>query len=306
MMKSVPIARIVASDRSAMEHFLSAGAPYPCILDGATRDWPSRTNWTLNSFSERFGNTLGRAGFQFGASRGGRAMKLSNFIAHSDKPLAEVPGFWVDRRGLPLDDTPDYDESKVWSFMWKPFLSHPELFEEIAPFPVPLASLVTSSASPGYQLLERLTKFDFHSLYITRAGTITPLHRDHDHSFGCLVQFDGRKTVALLHPDLLPGEHMSDFSPEAPDFAAFPDMQSATAHVVELQPGDMLIIPPEWWHYTRALTPSLTMSHNFFNPTNAAQFLSSVLDQIDDPEALALVHQIFSEHLPTVPEQTSA
>jgi Cupin-like domain len=297
MMKSVPIARIAASDHSVQAEYLSAGAPYPCILDGATSEWPARSTWTLAHFSERFGETLGRAGLQFGVNRGGRAVKLREFIAHSDKPLADVPGFWVDRRGLPLDCAPEYDEGQVWSFMWQPFREHQELFDEIAPFPAQFENQFTSAAAPGYLLLEELTGIDFHSLYITRAGTITPLHRDHDHTFGCLVQFDGRKTVAMLQPDLLLEGHIVAFDPEAPDFASFPALQSATAHVAVLEPGDMLIIPPDWWHYTRALTPSLTLSHNFFNPGNAARYLSSALDQVDDPSARTLVRQTFSRFL---------
>jgi hypothetical protein len=297
MMKCVPIARLAVSDRNAVEDYLSAGAPYPCILDEATRDWPARTGWTLQSISDRYGDTLGRAGFQFGANRGGRATKLREFIAHADKPLADIPGFWIDNRGLPLDAAPDYDESLVWSFMWKPFFEHEELFDEIAPFPAAFENQLTCAHAPGYRLLEKLSRLDFHSLYITRAETITPLHRDHDHTFGCLVQFDGRKTVAMFQPDVLSDAPISAFNPEAPDFTAFPALQSATAHVAELHPGDMLIIPPDWWHYTRALTASLTLSHNFFNPGNAARYLSSVLDQVDDPDAQALVRQTFSRFL---------
>lgn len=296
-MTSVTIARIAVSDHGALADYLSAGAPYPCILDHATADWPARTGWSLQSMSDRFGDTLGRAGFQFGKNRGGRAVKLREFIAHSDKPLADIPGFWVDRHCLPLDCAPEFDEGQVWSFMWKPFREHQELFDEIAPFPAQFENQFTSAATPGYLLLERLTGIDFHSLYITRAGTITPLHRDHDHTFGCLVQFDGRKTVAMLHPDLLLEGHILAFDPEAPDFASFPELRSATAYVAELQPGDMLIIPPDWWHYTRALAPSLTLSHNFINPGNAASYLSSVLDKMDDPAAQALVRQTFSRFL---------
>lgn len=297
MMKSVPIARIGVADSAALDSYLSAGAPYPCIIDHATQDWPARTGWSLQAFADRFGDTLGRAGFQFGANRGGRAVKLREFIAHADKPLADVPGFWVDQYGLPLDSAPDYDDSLVWSFMWKPFRQHPALFDDIAPFPSAFQNQLTSAAAPGYRLLEKLNGLDFHSLYITRAQTITPLHRDHDHTFGCLVQFDGRKTVALLHPDLLTDGHISAFDPEAPDFAAFPQLQAASAHVAQLQPGDMLIIPPDWWHYTRALTPSLTMSHNFFTPGNAARYLLSVLEQVEDADAQALVRQTFGTYL---------
>jgi hypothetical protein len=297
MMKSVPIARIGVADSAALDSYLSAGAPYPCIIDDATRNWPARTSWSLRAFAERFGDTFGRAGFQFGANRGGRAVKLREFIAHADKPFAQVPGFWIDNRGLPLDNPPDYDENLVWSFMWQPFCDHPALFDEIAPFPAAFQNQLTSAAAPGYRLLEKLHRLDFHSLYITRAQTITPLHRDHDHTFGCLVQFDGRKTVALLHPDLLTGEHNLAFDPEAPDFAAFPELQAASAYVAQLQPGDMLIIPPDWWHYTRALTPSLTMSHNFFTPGNAARYLASVLEQVDDPQARALVRQTFGQYI---------
>lgn len=298
MMESIPIARLSALQPGALEDYLAAGAPFPCIIDDATKDWPARTGWTLQSFSDRFGHVLGRAGFRFGANLGGRAVKLRDFIAHGDKPLDQIPGFWVDRHGLPLDQVPDYDESQVWSFMWKPFREDPALFAEIAPFPAAFGSLATNASAPGYRQLEKLTKLDFHSLYITRAGTVTPLHRDHDHTFGSLVQFDGRKLMALIDPAPLPGEYMTQFNPEAPDLAAFPQFQAATAHVAELQRGDMLIIPPDWWHYTRALTPSFTMSHNFFTAGTAARYLASVLAADGDPAVQDQVRATFAAYLP--------
>ena len=47
---------------------------------------------------------------------------------------------------------------------------------------------------------------------------------------------------------------------EGPDLAAHPLFAEAKAFDAVLGPGDVLFIPKGWWHYVRAITPSLSLN----------------------------------------------
>uniref|UniRef100_A0A3Q1F2Z9 Hspb associated protein 1 n=1 Tax=Acanthochromis polyacanthus TaxID=80966 RepID=A0A3Q1F2Z9_9TELE len=70
--------------------------------------------------------------------------------------------------------------------------------------------------------------------------------------------------TAKLYPTRVPYEESSVFSQVDvlhPDLRRFPAFQSARAHVVTLQPGQVLYVPRHWWHYVESVDP-LTVSIN--------------------------------------------
>jgi hypothetical protein len=119
-------------------------------------------------------------------------------------------------------------------------------------------------------------------------GCTTSLHQDWPSNF--LAQVIGRKRVVLFDPDergfLYPAgqdppkpgatidlrEH-SLVNPEQPDHKRFPLFRQATPFVAILQPGDILWLPPEWWHQIRALDVSVSV--NFWWQPHIEQFLFS-------------------------------
>jgi lysine-specific demethylase 8 len=52
----------------------------------------------------------------------------------------------------------------------------------------------------------------------------------------------------------------SQVNAEEPDLEAFPLFQKVKCVESVLQPGDMLYIPPKWWHYLRSLDTSFSVS----------------------------------------------
>ncbi|MEI9904867.1 MAG: cupin-like domain-containing protein [Asticcacaulis sp.] len=95
----------------------------------------------------------------------------------------------------------------------------------------------------------------------TRAQT----HNDHDHNIACVAA--GRRIFTLFPPEQLvnlyigPHDHtpsgraISLASLEEPDFDTFPRLKEAIAHaqVAEMEPGDAIYIPKNWWHHVQAL-----------------------------------------------------
>lgn len=96
---------------------------------------------------------------------------------------------------------------------------------------------------------------------------ITRLHRDFANSF--LGHIWGTKRMYLYHPDqidflyMVPSHNnyqISRIDPLEPDYERFPLLAHAKPLVIDLEPGDLLIIPTGWFHCVAAPTDVLSVS----------------------------------------------
>uniref|UniRef100_A0A1B0D861 JmjC domain-containing protein n=1 Tax=Phlebotomus papatasi TaxID=29031 RepID=A0A1B0D861_PHLPP len=87
-------------------------------------------------------------------------------------------------------------------------------------------------------------------------GTVSPLHFDKKHNL--LAQVTGTKRLLLADPkdseDVYPfaGEMLSNTSQvdlENVDELQFPNIKNVSFHEIILNSGEMLYIPPGWWHH---------------------------------------------------------
>lgn len=98
-------------------------------------------------------------------------------------------------------------------------------------------------------------------------GTISPLH--HDPKRNLLTQVVGEKQIFLFSPRdtefLYPHEHellhnTARIDPRHPDYEKFPKYKDAKVQYCVLRPGQMLYIPPKWWHFVESLSISFSVS----------------------------------------------
>ena len=107
-------------------------------------------------------------------------------------------------------------------------------------------------------------------LWLSSPGMRTHTHFDSDRNV--FVQLLGRKRFVLWHPNetrklcpyprLHPLWHKSRADFEAPDLRvlACANYSHSVALVAEVQAGDVLYVPPYWWHTVETLSPSLSLS----------------------------------------------
>jgi [protein]-arginine 3-hydroxylase / protease len=107
------------------------------------------------------------------------------------------------------------------------------------------------------------------ALWMGPAEAVTTLHFDSSHNL--FVQIAGTKKVVLIPPEqsdcvYFPCRefglnlHFSPVEVERPDPSRHPLFARTTPWEVTVQPGEMLFIPATWWHYLRALEPSISLN----------------------------------------------
>lgn len=102
-------------------------------------------------------------------------------------------------------------------------------------------------------------------------GTVSPLHTDPQHNL--LAQVVGSKYIRLYAPDQTPFlyAHSSDsmvhntsqVDCESVDREQFPLFADAKYVDCVLKEGEVLYLPPKWWHYVRSLSRSFSVSFWF-------------------------------------------
>ena len=276
---AIDIPRLSAADCEATAAHFASGPAHPVIYTDALADWPAAAKWSLDFFANQFGGHFGLIPTSFFDGSWGKATSLREYLAHLDHDADETPGFWVDDKGMPLGEAPE-GAVLSWAFYWRALRDYPQLFDDIGHYPQGCGNLVERLPRDVMRKLEWATKRDFYSIYISRKDTITPLHADYHGTVGSLAQFEGSKIATLIAPADGDTKALEAFDPEAPDFAQFPQLRGRTAYRGTLNPGELLIIPPRWWHHVRALDHSLTLSHNFFTPHNIGDFLRGLFTDL--------------------------
>ncbi len=207
--------------------------------------------------------------------------KLGTYIDHLDTPAEELPGFWINMRdGHPLRTVPQPLASPPYLLGWHAFRDHPELYDDIKPAPYFVSDWVMSLNPTLRNVFQWTSERVYSAVFIGPEGTLSQLHRDFWHTHAYLAQIQGRKRAILFSPkdsEFLYGGHVD---PEQPDLERFELFDRATAYECVIEPGEVLFMPPDWWHWVRGLEKSITFSQNFFNDVNFSEHLTDLLQNL--------------------------
>ncbi|GAB4821348.1 hypothetical protein N2152v2_008394 [Parachlorella kessleri] len=139
------------------------------------------------------------------------------------------------------------------------YLAQHPLFEQIP-------ALAADIREPDYCVLGE-AELQSVNAWFGPPGTVTPLHTDPHHNLLCQVV--GSKYLRIYTPEDTPAlypftegltTNSSQVDLDSPDPRRFPAFASAPFRDCVLAPGQMLYLPPGWWHYVKALTTSFSVS----------------------------------------------
>lgn len=141
----------------------------------------------------------------------------------------------------------------------KGYLAQHQLFDQIP-------DLREDILIPDYCCLGNTEDVDINAWFGPK-GTVSPLHHDPKHNF--LSQVVGSKYVRLYSPSMTSNvyphdttllENTSQVDVEFPDLNRFPLFDKAVYSEAILKPGEMLYIPPKYWHFIKSLSISFSVS----------------------------------------------
>ena len=139
------------------------------------------------------------------------------------------------------------------------YLAQHQLFNQIP-------ELQNDIVIPDYCFLGEKDDVDINAWFGPK-GTVSPLHFDPKHNF--LAQVIGQKYVRLysdqetdkIYPHSTTLLHnTSQVDVENPDFDQFPMFKEAEFTECILKEGEMLYMPPKYWHFIRSLSVSFSVS----------------------------------------------
>ncbi len=219
----------------------------PVIITNALTHWRANSNWTPKFFKERFGEKIVHID---------RDYRLAEYIDLVEASTAERPAPYLFH--LHVDE------------------NFPELLNDFQPLPVHLSpNWLGQKFLPG-NVGRRIADHDRPGVFIGGiASSCARLHYDFQyHSFS--FQLYGRKRFWLYPPTQTPFMYSDPANPclsqvrnvEQPDLALYPHFARAVAQTCELEPGEFIFIPGGFWHSTRMLSVSISISINTANASN--------------------------------------
>ncbi|KAI3523450.1 hypothetical protein L1887_01589 [Cichorium endivia] len=207
----------------------------PVLLSDSMSHWPARTKWNDLNYLKKV------AGYRTVPVEVGK-----NYLCNEWKQEMLTFSEFLERIQSNSCDVPTY------------LAQHP-LFDQIQ-------ELRNDIVTPDYCFAGG-TEMKSVNAWFGPAGTVTPLHHDPHHNI--LAQVVGKKYVRLypasLSEELYPHtesmlKNSSQVDLDNMDTNEFPKIQDLEFLDCILEEGEMLYIPPKWWHYVRSLTTSLSVS----------------------------------------------
>ncbi len=219
----------------------------PVVITNGLKHWQANGNWTPKFFKERFGDKIVRID---------REYRLAEYIELVEASTPEKPAPYLFH--LFIDE------------------NFPELLNDVHPLPVHLApNWLGQKFLPG-KVGARIADHHRAGVFIGGvASKCAKLHYDFMyHSFS--FQLYGRKRFWVYPPEQTnlmyadpANKCLSQVANiEKPDLEKHPLFANATAMTCDLDAGEYIFIPGGWWHSTRMLSVSVSVSINTANASN--------------------------------------
>ncbi|KAI9493606.1 hypothetical protein BDB00DRAFT_883084 [Zychaea mexicana] len=236
----------------AFVQLLQNGQPF-IIPQGAIEHWPARDKWPSLSY--------------FVSVAGDRVVPVELGSKYTDsawqQKMMRVEDFLREHVVLQEEGGDDGSGQTAYLAQHDLFYQIPKLADDIS---VPDYCYCEPELNENYK---EAPVDVIQNAWFGPQGTVSPLHHDPYHNV--LAQVVGSKYIRLYAPSethcLYPYEgimsNTSQVDVEHPDFDSFPLLKEAQFVDCTLQAGELLYMPPKWWHYVRSLETSFSVSFWF-------------------------------------------
>ena len=206
----------------------------PVILKNHTQSWNARNIWTLAYLR----SVIGEA-------------EVGLYESSMNDPRAPVNAATMTMRFSQYVDLIEHEQTDLRIFLLNLAKVAPALLADIERPPI----------TRGW--LKSLPM-----LFVGGANSRVFLHYDIDMSHVFHTQFGGLKRAILFPPESsaaiykIPMSVRSFMSldPESPDYQTFPALSQVQGWAATLEHGDMLYMPPGWWHHMRYIENGFGLS----------------------------------------------
>jgi len=195
----------------------------PVVIEKLTQSWPAHQKWTFHYLKQLLGDNI---------------VPLYNSQPSVDRKHQYAPA-----ETMPLKnylELLEQGENNLRLFFYNLLAEAPELCQDF------------SYPDIGLSFFKRLPV-----LFIGGKGAKVQMHFDIDLADILLCHFGGKKKVMLFSPEQTPLMYkvpfsfssLFDINYEQPNYHQYPGLKYLHGQVTELNHGDVLYIPPGWWHY---------------------------------------------------------
>lgn len=213
----------------------------PVVFENLTQDWPARKKWSIEYFKQVAGDKM---------------VDLYDCVPSKDHKHQHAPA-----ATMPLRDYLERIEQgkkDLRLFFYNILSGAPELTKDF------------SYPEIGLSFFKKLPV-----LFIAAKGTKVQMHFDIDFADIFLCHFGGKKRVLLFpHEQTKYMYHVPfsfsslfDIDFDKPDYKKYPALKYLQGQEVELYHGDILYIPPGYWHYIVYEETGMSMALRAFPKT---------------------------------------
>jgi hypothetical protein len=230
------------------------------VVHGVVEKWRAFKQWDWEYLDTTYGNDkVVVADCLINPSIGVRTTlaEYVRYILHPEHHALEVL-----RRERKLA-TPFY------AYGYKPFHDHPELTNDYA---LPAYAADWCAHLPK-ELREAVYPHGQDWLLLAPPGARSRTHQDDGATIAWFAQISGRKSFVLYPPEDEPFLYGGAVDPFTSDRSAFPEYAKARPLGHNLYPGELLFLPPNWYHCVVSQTPSMTVTGNIVTHVNFGAYV---------------------------------